>query len=137
MIKFITPIVLHPDAFDGQLIVRLEVDFRTEHASGMLAPVKSTDKHIYLGVREGGEARFPEVFETFEVSQNQEDPDPLILAFFDKLHEAGDIMEQIIVQRKDMEGGIASHVKQIGFQKWSLDCTHEPLGNRKIGLQSK
>lgn len=137
MLKLTTPITIHPDTFDGLMVVRLEIDFRHEFLTAHLAPVTSSADKISLGREENGELLAPEILRTVQISQNQQDPDPLIAQFFDAFYRAMEKIEQVLVAHKEEEQGLAKQTHQIGMTKWSLDVAYEPIGNRTVGREKR
>ena len=139
MITLDTPIIIYPDTYNGQFLVRCEVEIRTQTATLYLAPTRNDNKSIFVGVKETiegeTEVRFPQLLRTMTLQQNLDNPDPVIADFFDAYVKALDKLEKIIVDNQHAPGGLATQPVQIGTTEWSLQSTWKATGNRTVGLE--
>lgn len=139
MIVLDTPIIIYPDTYDAQFFVRCEVELRSQTVTLYLAPARSDNQNIYLGVKEtvDGELhmRFPELLRTVVIQQNMQDPDPVIQDLLKKYVAFLADVEQIIVDNQHEPGGIATAPHQIGTTQWSLQSTWTTNSGREVGIE--
>lgn len=139
MIVLNTPIIIYPDTYDAQFFVRVEVELRSQTVTLYLAPARSTQQDIYLGVKEtvDGELhmRFPELLRTVRIQQNMQNPDPVIQDLLKKYVAWLADVEQIIVDNQYDPGGMATSPYQNGTTQWSLESTWESNGGREVGIE--